>query len=435
MRDDKAAKQFNSVNEWLAWQETLHAQEIDLGLTRVEQVYQQLALSWPSPRYVITVAGTNGKGSCVAYLSSMFRHLGYRVGSYTSPHLLLYNERIQVDGQVIDDADLMRAFARVEQARDGVSLTYFEFGTLAALSHFAATQCSVLVLEVGLGGRLDAVNIIDPDVAVITSIGLDHMDWLGDTREQIALEKAGILRGQKPFVCGEPDPPPGLLEYAAALGAQSYLIGRDFRFTEFEQHWHWQQGNFSLSELPYPAMRGRFQLGNFSAALMCLALLRGDSLQDPYWLTTVLSTVRVAGRVQVLRQDPLGMVDVAHNPQAALALAQVLAEAKKSDTTRIFAVFSMLTRKDVKGVIAALAPVIDNWMLAPMRDHECYSSDHLDALIREHYAQIHRPLQSMRCVDLKSAWQQALIEAKHNDIVIAFGSFYTVAEILNACNN
>jgi len=431
MRDDNAAMRFNSVAEWLSWQEKLHPEEIELGLQRVNQVYQKLQLRFAPSCRVITVAGSNGKGSCVAYLSAFFRALGHRVATYSSPHLLRYNERIQVNGVAIADADLLRAFARVEQARADISLTYFEFGTLAALAHFAQAQCDLLVLEVGLGGRLDAVNIIDPDIAVITSIGMDHMDWLGDTREQIALEKAGILRANRPFVCSEAEPPANLLEYASTIGADSYLLGRDFHIDEQGRHWQWRSADFCLSDLPLPAMYGRFQLRNMAAALMCVSLLEPEAMQNWRPLPEIIQNVQLPGRIQRLGEKPLRLLDVSHNEQAVAELADVLRQLKQSDATRIFAVFSMLGRKDVKAVIAAIASVVDNWMLAPIQGQASQPLDYVQSLIDEQNAGLQRALACRQFVSLGLAWKQALAEASDNDIVLGFGSFYTVAEILN----
>jgi len=437
MVDDSAGMRFNTVAQWLRWQEGLHPEEIELGLQRIEPVFKRLNLQFDASRRIISVAGSNGKGSCVAYLSAIFQALGYRVGTYSSPHLRHYNERIQVNGVAIDDDALMRAFADVEVARQSVTLTYFEYGTLAALAHFARARCDILILEVGLGGRLDAVNIIDPDIAVITSIGMDHMDWLGDTREQIALEKAGILRAGRPFVCSEREPPATLLQYADQIGAQSYLLGREFNVIEENDGWHWQGPAFSVPRLPNPAMSGDFQRFNVAAAIMCVAILEPAALKQTDWLNRIVATTRLPGRVQVLQQHPLCLVDVAHNEQAVAGLAQVLrslqAQGSPSmEPPRIIAVFSILARKDVKRVIAAIAPIVDNWMLAPIRGQASQPTQLVGEEIVRQYAALDHAVSCSEFTDLSAAWKKALAEAKEKDIVVAFGSFFTVLEVLNA---
>jgi len=436
MENSDARPPFASLAEWLSWQESLHPKEIELGLDRVNQVYQALQLHFPSSYRVVSVAGSNGKGSCVAYLSAMLQALGYRVGQYTSPHLLRYNERIRVNGDCISDDELMRAFNQVEQARHGVSLTYFEFGTLAALSHFASSACDILILEVGLGGRLDAVNIVDADIAVITSIGLDHMDWLGDTREQIAAEKAGILRKDRAFVCSELEPPANLRQIAAQVGARSYWLGTDFFLEQQGDSRAWRSDRASLSDLPRAAMNGEFQWRNIAAALMCVSLLDEQAMRRADALRGAIAHMRLAGRIQIIRQQPLCLVDVSHNQQAVTELANYLAAIKQQrqhqgKPVHITAVFSILARKDVNGVIAAIAPVIDTWMLAPMQQQASQDSDSVASLIRQHSRE-HGFNVTCECFqNLASAWRHALTQASDNDIVIAFGSFYTVAEILN----
>ena len=424
---------FQRVDDWLRWQESLHPHEIELGLDRVKQAYDGLGINFSTPHCrVITVAGTNGKGSCVAYLSHLLQVLGMRVGSYTSPHLLRYHERIQVNGHCISDADLLFAFDAVDRARGDISLTYFEFGTLAAFAHFARQNCDVWVLEVGLGGRLDAVNIIDPDIALISRIGLDHMDWLGDTREQIAVEKAGILRRNRPFVCAEPDPPASLRQVAEQLGVTAYYVGEDFFVDDATDanHWQWRNAQYCLSSLPLPAMPGHFQRINLAAVLQCLALFAPQAL-DPDLLTREIPRVTLPARAQVVGESPLRLLDVAHNEQAVEALAQVVREHQKRYPGQVFAVFSLLARKDVNGVIAAIAPLVDNWLLAPIAGQASIDPQRVQSLIQSYAEKQGKTVNCNIGVSLREQWQLALSQARANDIVIAFGSFHTVAEILN----
>ncbi|HSP00336.1 MAG TPA: bifunctional tetrahydrofolate synthase/dihydrofolate synthase, partial [Thioalkalivibrio sp.] len=310
---------FDTLEQWLAWQETLHPKAIDLGLERVARVAGRLGLLEPS-HAVITVAGTNGKGSTVALLDAIYRAAGYRVCTYTSPHLLRYNERIRIHGALASDEALCRAFDAVDTARGEESLSYFEFGTLAALWLFWEAAPDVAILEVGLGGRLDAVNIIDSDVAVITSIGIDHEAWLGSDREVIGAEKAGVFRAARPAVCGDPRPPASIQRRALDLGAKLYMAGRDFSWqaAALGQGWQWQgPGAVVLADLPLPALFGPIQLNNAASALTAVTLLQARLAVSREALARGLQQVRLPGRFQQLRDKPLVILDVAHNPQGA----------------------------------------------------------------------------------------------------------------------
>jgi dihydrofolate synthase/folylpolyglutamate synthase len=421
---------FNTLDEWLAWQETLHPLAIDLGLERIRPVLLRLALQQP-PCAVITVGGTNGKGSSVAMLDAILRAAGYRVGAYTSPHLLRYNERICIDGVAVDDATLCAAFERVDQARQDASLTYFEFGTLAAFSIFAAMQATaapldVVILEVGMGGRLDAVNLWDADVALVTAIGIDHTAWLGDTREEIAFEKAGIFRAGRPAVCGDPDPPHTLLQHADKIGAPLYRFGRDFGYNVDGMAWSWWSVTQRRHALPHPALRGPFQLQNAAGVLMVLELL-GQALPLPVNQGDIrqgLSAVQLAGRFQVLPGMPLRILDVAHNPHGAQVLAQSLRTQPCAGQTH--AVMSMLADKDIDGVISVMRDVIDVWHVAGLDVPRGVSGAQLAGRLQA------AGITSVHVhASVTAAYQQAGSHAQPIDRVVVFGSFYTVAEVLN----
>lgn len=415
-----------SLADWLAWQETLHPSVIELGLERVARVYRALALP-PLPP-VITVAGTNGKGSCVAFLEAMLRAAGQRVAAYTSPHLLNYNERLRVDGAALDDEAFCAAFSAVEDARDQVTLTYFEFGTLAALWLAAHANVDVLLLEVGLGGRLDAVNIVDADVAVITSIALDHTEWLGPDRDSIAREKAGIMRAGRAAICADPSPPPALLASASACGARLYRSGRDYRYEIHGDHWEWQGAGVHYRDLPLPAMAGAFQVANAAAAIMALHQLArcSDMMPERGSLCRGLQQAGLAGRCQTLRQHPEVIVDVGHNVHSATALAACLRERALPGQTRV--VLAMLADKDVEGFVAALDAVATCWYLAapacaraadPARLQQAVSrSDREGAARLQLYESV-----AQACA---AAWH----DAAPADRVLICGSFYTVAEAL-----
>jgi len=416
---------FQTLDQWLDWQTDLHPREIELGLERVEQAWQRLhrsELICP----VITVAGTNGKGSCVALLDAILQAAGYRTASYTSPHLIRYNERIRLSGDAVEDFRLCQAFQRVDQARLDIPLTYFEFGTLAALEIFAEAAPDVVILEVGLGGRLDAVNIVDPDVALIASIGIDHTAWLGNTLEQIAREKAGIMRSGVPAVYGAPNPPASLIEYAAEHGVPLDLAGRDFGFQHHAGGWNWWGGGERRQALPMPALRGEYQLQNAAAVLMVLAHLRERLPVDQQAVRSGLQSVSLRGRFQILPGEPLIILDVAHNAEAARVLADNLQQMFCHGRT--LALFGMLADKDVEAVVAVMAPLVDHWFLTGLGEGaRGQDVDQLAArMIRSGV-----PASSISC--LQSA-EQALVAARQQagaeDRLLVFGSFYLVGQVL-----
>jgi dihydrofolate synthase/folylpolyglutamate synthase len=424
-----------TLDEWLDYQQRVHPRAIELGLGRVREVWRRLGARRPAP-VVITVGGTNGKGSTVAFLEAMLAASGYRVGAYTSPHLLRYNERIRIDGIDADDAALVGAFERIERARgagsdDAVPLTYFEFGTLAALLLFADGALDVAVLEVGLGGRLDAVNLVDADAAIVTTIDLDHQDWLGDDRDAIGREKAGIFRSGRPAIIGEADPPRGLLDAAARIGAQVRLAERDYAFGASGEGWQWSGWSEPGQEaaglaLPRPGLAAGCQVDNAAAAIAALHALRDRLGWNPPAIARGVLAARVAARLQRHAGVPELIVDVAHNPQAARSLAAWLDGMRAPGRTH--AVFGALGDKDAVGIVQALAPHVDAWFLAGL---ERDSPRGLAA--SELAARIAGPLADAvvsRHDDVASALVAASREARSGDRVLAFGSFFVAAAAL-----
>ena len=412
----------DSLQDWLARLQRQHPTAIELGLDRVREVATRMQLAKPAS-CVITVGGTNGKGSTVAFIEAIARAAGLHVGAYTSPHLLRYNERVRIDGVDAGDADLVAAFEAIESARGDISLTYFEVGTLAALWLFARKELDLAILEVGLGGRLDAVNIIDPDVAVITTVDLDHMDWLGEDREDIGVEKAGIARAWRPLVLGDDEPPSSVLRHAYAIGASALRMGCDFfvdRAAEGDG-WQWREPGFIL-DLPMPDLAAPVQLRNAATAI---AALRASSLEIPEeaWAQGI-AAARLSGRLQ--RLDCAGIeyrLDVGHNPQAARALADWLQG--QSTQGQVHAVYAALADKDVEGVTAALAPHIDHWHLAGL-DVEGRAQD-ADALA----ARVRLPGATLNA-DVAMALHHVQSIAAPGDRVLVFGSFHTVETALHA---
>ena len=396
-----------------------------MGLDRVADVRSRMDASLGCP--VVTVTGTNGKGSTCALLESMLVAAAHRTGLYTSPHLASYNERVRIDGLPAADDALVAAFNAVEDARADVPLTYFEYGTLAAFWLFARADLAAAVLEVGLGGRLDAVNIIDADIAVVTSVGLDHMDYLGPTREDIGREKAGIFRAGRPVVCGEPNPPAALLAHVRVLGAPLSQVGRDYGFTTGEGQWdYWGPGG-RRHGLPHPALRGAIQLVNAATAITALDLLRDRLHVSAGAVRTGLVSVELAGRFQVLPGRPTIVLDVAHNPHAARILAAELGT--MGFPARTIAVFGMLADKDIGGVVAAMLPRVDRWHVAtlpPPRRRR-------PAAVRDALSNAGVAAADVRTFDdVGSAYRAARDEAGEADRIVVFGSFLTVAAALAA---
>ena len=423
-----------SLNQWLAHCEALHPVTIDMGLDRVRTVYQRMACPLPAHCVVFTVGGTNGKGSTCKYLEQTLLHAGYRVGMYTSPHLLHFNERVAIQGAAVDEAVLCAGFAAVEAARtlgDVVSLSYFEFVTLAALHCYAHAELDAVVLEVGLGGRLDAVNMIDADCAIVTSIDLDHQSYLGHTREAIALEKAHIYRANRPAICADPQPPRSLLDYAASIGADLWLMGKDFNYSGDRQQWSWAGRGARRSALAYPALRGANQLLNASGALAALAAMQHRLPVNASAVRQGLMHASIAGRFQILPGQPPVILDVAHNPHAAAVLAQNLDAMGYHPATH--AVFAALADKDVAGVVTAMKNRVDVWHLTPLIGPRALPlADLADRLRVAGIA-----AQNIHAYDsVAAAFDAALAACKTNenaqtDRVVVFGSFMTVAAVLS----
>jgi dihydrofolate synthase/folylpolyglutamate synthase len=413
-----------SLAGWLDYISAQHPSEIALGLERLAGVAARMGMA--RAPVAITVGGTNGKGSTCAYLERILLEAGYRVGLYTSPHLLRYNERVRIDGAEATDAALCEAFARVEAARGAMPLTYFEFGTLAALDLFGRAGLDALVLEVGLGGRLDAVNIVDADCAIVASVDLDHQAFLGDTREKIGFEKAGIFRARRPAFFGDADPPQSLVGHAQAIGADLQVLGRDFGFTRAANQWQFHGREGKRHALPIPALRGAWQLKNAATALAAL-----DAVHDrlPVSLAEIkqgLTRVQLPGRLQVLPGRPATVLDVAHNPHAARALADGLLDMGFFQKT--LAVFAMLGDKDIGGVVDAVAGRIDQWLVAPLPGPRGAGAGQLAGVLAARgWAARTRQYSSVA-----SALDAARREAGPDDRIVIFGSFLTVAEALQA---
>jgi dihydrofolate synthase/folylpolyglutamate synthase len=418
-----------TLSQWLTMLETRHAEaQINLGLERVLAVKERMALRFDCP--VIMVAGTNGKGSTCAMLESILLRAGYKVGLYIKPHFLDFNERARVNGALALDAELIASFEAVEAVRGDIDLTYFEFTTLAIMHLLAGAGLDVAILEVGLGGRLDAVNVIDADVAIVTSIDIDHVDYLGGTREEIGFEKAGIFRAGKPAICSDPVPPASLLAHAKAIGADLWLLGTDFNYSGDKQQWNFGGRSLRRNSLAYPSLRGANQILNASAALAALEALK---LQLPVGAQDVRSglvMVELPGRFQVLPGRPSVILDVAHNPHAASALNQNLGNMGFHPYT--YAIFGCMADKDVDGVLQAMAEHVDHWCLCDLPSARAALADAVAARVRA-LPGIDEPDHSVSIfADPGAAYANAMSRAGENDRIVVFGSFLTVAGVMAA---
>lgn len=402
-----------------------------MGLERVGEVKKRMGLQPLCP--VVVVAGTNGKGSVCAYLSQIYTQAGFKVGTLTSPHLLRYNERIAVNTRPVEDAAIVASFERIEAARAGISLTYFEFNTLAAVDIFIREKVDVMVLEVGLGGRLDAVNVFDADCAVVTSVDLDHQAFLGDTVEQVAFEKAGVFRSGKPAICGQTPPPESLRRHAWEIGAELLLIKRDFDFSTLENvqwsyRYHPQNSDGrtrNRNALPFPALRGAYQLSNAACALTVLECL-GDRLPvDIAAIKRGLLLVENPGRFQVLPGRPLTVLDVGHNPHAARALRRSLINLMFAEKRT--AVFSILADKNIDGVLDIVKDQFDEWHIAPLDVPRGMTAEALVRKLSEHGIENVKVFEN-----IEKAYRAALEKAGENDRIVVFGSFHTVAAVMAA---
>lgn len=414
---------FNSLEKWLEWQESLHFTAIELGLERCRRVANNMGLLRPS-YHVISVAGTNGKGSSITMLDQILRNANYKVGRYTSPHLLKYNERICLNGKEVSDAELCESFDRIDRARGDISLTYFEFGTLATLDIFRQHNVEMAILEVGLGGRLDAVNILDADVALITTIDIDHQQWLGDNRESIAREKAGIFRNKALAICSDPDPPQSLLDCAKALGTPLSVSGSDYSYTINEDTWSWNSDDSSLEELPRPMQYCDFQLQNAAGVLMVL-----DKIQHEYPVSTEnikqgLNSFRLNGRMQIIPGEIAKILDVAHNRESVKALVENLRKMSCVGKTHILV--GMLKDKDHLEVFKVLKEVADSWNLVSLsQERGCDAKTLLSNLeilgIKDNVSEF---------VSVEKALDELQESSVSGDRIIVTGSFLTVGAAL-----
>ena len=414
----------NTLDDWLDYCERLHPKAIDMGLDRVRAVAERMGLRFDCP--VFTVAGTNGKGSTCAMLEAILTQAGFRTGLFTSPHLVRFEERCRIRGQNVDAADLIAAFARVESARAEISLTYFEFTTLAILDTLARAGLDAVILEVGLGGRLDAVNIIDTDCAIITSIDIDHAELLGDTREKIGFEKAGILRTGRPAIVSDPVPPQSVIDRATEIGADLWLLGRDFNSSGDKQQWAWAGRGRRYAGLAYPALRGANQLINASGVLAALTALRQQLPVTAQAVRNGLALVDLPGRFQVVPGQPALVLDVAHNPHSVAALALNLDAMGFYPTTH--AVFGAMADKDLAPMLHRMDPLVDRWYFADLPTPRAASGAALQAAWQAltqrkdaSSAVFSQPLDALHA---------AAAKAQAADRIVVFGSFYTVGGVL-----
>lgn len=418
---------FNNLSDWLAWQETLHINEIDLGLERCTEVARNMGLKQPEHGFV-SVAGTNGKGSSVAMLSAIVAEAGYKVATYTSPHLIRYNERIRIDGEPVSDELLCEAFQCIDDARGDISITYFEFGTLAAYYILNKVGIDFAVMEVGLGGRLDAVNMMDADVALVTSIAIDHVDWLGSDREVIGREKAGIMRGGHHAVCSDNDIPNSVIKHAEEIGTELHVLNRDFYFeTTGESTWSWKDDDVHYVDLPRPALKGEFQLTNASGVLKVIQCLKDRYAITEDHIRAGLQKVELAGRFQVIPGPVEYVLDVAHNPHAAQALADFLKSNPVKGKNHLL--FGMLKDKDALGVIEIIAPFVDDWYVAGLVDLGGTRGATSELLVGqlEESGLNPRVFSFDTVYDAYKALQQ---ESEEGDRVMVAGSFLTVSEVM-----
>lgn len=415
----------STLDAWLAHIEALHAKPIDMGLDRMREMVARLGIRFDCPVFV--VGGTNGKGSTCAMLEAILRAAGYRVGLHTSPHLLRFNERARIDGAEAEDAALMEQFAAVEAARGELTLSYFEFTALAILRLFQQSQLDAVILEIGLGGRLDAINVIDADVAIITSVDLDHMEFLGPNREAIGWEKAHIYRTGRPAICADPQPPQSLLDYAREIGADLWLFGRDFNYSGDRQQWAYGGRAQRRAALPYPSLRGANQLLNAAGVLAALEAIAPRLPVAQSAVRTGLLNIDLPGRFQILPGQPAVILDVAHNPHAVAVLAQNLDAMAYHPTTH--AVFGMLADKDIPAVLAKLGSRVDHWHVAPLPGPRGASAEALQGFL---LAAGVAPAAIHRHADVGAALAAAQEAAEPADRIVAFGSFLTVAAAMQA---
>jgi dihydrofolate synthase / folylpolyglutamate synthase len=413
----------NNLSEWLAYLEQhyiyIHGGTVD-GLPRLRNIAKKINLD-SIPTTVITIGGTNGKGSCVVYLESILLAAGYKVGAYISPHILHFNERIRLNGQDVDDERLIEAFSKVDAVCKDSEITYFEFTTLAAFYLFKNTPLDIVLLEVGLGGRLDAVNIVNPDISVITTISLDHTEQLGDTREKIGYEKAGIMRPNHPCVCGDLNPPHSIIEYAKDIGANLYCLNKDFIYSKSDKDWSFTFQIKKLINLPIP----KLSLQDASTALMAITLLPSSFKITEIAIKNGLVNARILGRFQTISNNPLIIVDVAHNPESAAFLAEQLAS--KPIKGKTLAVVGILKDKDIKNILYPMLTQVNEWFVGGLQQDTARGA-HAEEVLKN--LELLNVKLCYNCENISEAYHKAVLRCSSEDRIIVFGSFYSVANIL-----
>ncbi|WMY95303.1 MAG: bifunctional tetrahydrofolate synthase/dihydrofolate synthase [Arsenophonus sp.] len=411
----------SSLDNWLHYLSNQHKKNIDMGIDRINIVANNLDLLNPAPK-VVTVSGTNGKGTTCHILESILIETGIKVGVYSSPHLLNYTERVRIQGKTLPEIEFCRVFSDIESKRDNTTLTYFEYGTLAALQLFKEAKLDLVILEVGLGGLFDATNIIDSTISVITNIELDHLDWFGKDREKIGYEKAGIFRKGKYAVIGELNIPKSIKNIAEILGTKLFCYGIDWQFTQKKNQWQWESIDYNFQKLPLPKNIPLINAATGLATLSCL-MKESKQIRDTVSSKAInqgLINAKLPGRLQVISHKPYVILDVAHNPHAANYLAKQVSQLPRKNNTKVYAVVGMLIDKDIKGTLSCLKSQVDKWYLASLNVSRGANAGKLA-----------KYLQSPSKFDtVKNAWLQVMLDATQKDIIIVYGSFHTVSEIL-----
>ena len=417
------SQKFNTVDEWLEWQQTVHPLNIDFKLERILSVYKKLNISKVANK-IITVAGTNGKGSTVSFLESILRTKKYKVGTFTSPHILRYNERIKINGIEIDDKSLLDTFELIDDIRGNTTLTYFEFATLSAFYLFSKAQLDVAVLEVGLGGRLDATNIVDSDISIITSIGIDHTEFLGNTIDSIALEKAGVMRPFKKCIYAQSNPPAALLKYAKNKSVNLLIHNNDYVLKKNSHSWSLKSKNMSIINIPNLKMIGDYQYNYAAASILALETILPESLVNHNHIKQALSETEISGRFQYISKNPDIIVDVAHNEDAAKSLAENI---KKIGKSKINVVLGVLADKDVYSIVEPFSSIVDHWYIGTINSERGMNSDEIKYRINSIYK---NKLSISTYTSVTSAFELAKSEQTNDKLLLVYGSFYTVAEAL-----
>tara|TARA_Y100000768_G_scaffold320711_1_gene256566 strand:- start:19575 stop:20870 length:1296 start_codon:yes stop_codon:yes gene_type:complete len=418
-------RRFDTVDEWLEWQQTVHPLNIDFKLERILSVYNKLDISKIAKK-VITVAGTNGKGSTVSFLESILKNNNYKVGAFTSPHILKYNERIKINGREIDDESLLNAFELIDNKRGDVTLTYFEFATLSAFYIFSQLNLDVAILEVGLGGRLDATNIIDSDVSIITSIGIDHTEFLGNTIDSIALEKAGVMRPFKKSIFAQNKPPSALFKYAKNKSVTLLIHNNDYIVSRYCDNWSLSSKNISINEIPHLKMIGEYQYNYAAASVLALDEVLPECLNNKEILKKSLAETQISGRFQYLQNSPDIILDVAHNEDAARGL---FTNIKDKGYREINVVLGILNDKDVYSIVQPFSSIVNNWFIGTINSERGINAEEIEYRIKSMFK---NNFNIKTYNSVSSAFISAKKKQKLNSLLLAYGSFYTVAEVLKA---